>query len=90
MWPTPPLNPQATLKAIYDNQEITGIPRPFVQDCSFSTPSEQSLIGWGGEKEALPESRQTFEVAASRTSGQNNLVLCGQTSFFRVWASIYI
>ena len=57
MWPTPPLNPQATLKAIYDNQEITGIPRPFVQDCSFSTPSEQSLIGWGGEKEALPESR---------------------------------
>ena len=22
MWPTPPLNPQATLKAIYDNQKL--------------------------------------------------------------------
>ena len=75
----------------YRNHEyFITFPRPFVQDCSFSTLCEQSLIGWGGEKEALPESRQTFEVAAARTSGLNNLVLCRQTSFFRVWASIYI
>ena len=74
----------------YRNHEyFITFPRPFVQDCSFSTLCEQSLIGWGGEKEALPESRQTFEVAAARTSGLNNLVLCRQTSFFRVWASIY-
>ena len=41
-----------------------------------------------GEKKALPESRQTFEVAAARTFGLVNLVLPCQTSFFFWSASI--
>lgn len=41
-----------------------------------------------GEKEALPESRQTFEVATARTFGLVSLVLSCQTSFFRVRASV--
>ena len=32
------------------------------------------LFEWGGEKEALPESRQTFEVTATQTSEQINLL----------------
>ena len=40
------------------------------------------LLECGGEKEALPESRQTFEVAAARTSGLVNLVFSRQTGFF--------
>ena len=49
--------------------------RDFIVFPGFS-PCEQ------GEKEALPESRQTFEVAATRTFGLVNLVLSCQTSFF--------
>ena len=40
------------------------------------------LLDLGGEKEALPESRQTFEVTAAQTYGQVNLVLSRQTVFF--------
>ena len=35
------------------------------------------------EKKALPESRQTFQVAAARTSGLNNLVFSRQTGHYR-------
>ena len=35
-----------------------------------------------GGKEALPESRQSFEVAAARTFGLVNLVFSRQTGFF--------
>ena len=49
--------------------------RDFIVFPGFS-PCEQ------GEKEALSESRQTFEVAAARTFGLVNLVLSCQTSFF--------
>ena len=42
-----------------------------------------------GGKEALPESRQSFEGAAARTSLLVNLVLSRQTGFFRVRASVY-
>ena len=35
----------------------------------------------GGEKEALPESRQLFEAAAARTSGLVSLVFSRQTGF---------
>ena len=38
-------------------------------------PYEQSFLDRGGEKEALPESRQSFEVAAARTSELVSLVL---------------
>ena len=40
------------------------------------------LLEWGGEKEVLPESRQTFEVVAAQTSGLVNLVFSRQTGFF--------
>ena len=40
------------------------------------------LLDWGGEKEALPESRQAFDVTAARNSGLFNLVFPRQTSFF--------
>ena len=40
------------------------------------------LLGWKGEKEALPESHQTFEVTEARTSGLVNLVLSRQTGLF--------
>ena len=40
------------------------------------------LLDWGGEKEALPESHQTFGVAASRNPGLVNLVFSRQTGFF--------
>lgn len=55
--------------------------RDFIVFPGFS-PCEQ------GEKEALPESRQTFEVAAARAFGLLNLVLSCQASFFRVRASV--
>ena len=43
------------------------------------------LLEWRGEKKDLPESRETFEVAAAQTS-----VLTRDTAFyFRVRASIY-
>ena len=51
----------------------------------FFSPREQSLfclLDWGGEKEALPESRQTFEVTAAQTYGLVNLVISRQTVFF--------
>ena len=35
-----------------------------------------------GGKEALPESRQSFEVAAARTFGLVNVVFSRQTGFF--------
>ena len=36
----------------------------------------QYFFEWGGEKEeALPESRQTFEIAAVQSSGEVNLAL---------------
>ena len=51
------------------------------------SPCEQSLLLSfslrGGEKEALPESRQLFEAAAARTSGLVNLVYSRQTGFFQ-------
>ena len=37
------------------------------------------LLKRGGEKEAVPESRQSFEVAAARTSGLVNLVCSRRT-----------
>ena len=37
---------------------------------------------WWEEKEALPESRQTFEVAGAQTSELVNLVLSRQTGLF--------
>ena len=40
------------------------------------------LLECEGEKDALPESRQTFEVAAAQTSGLVNLVFSRQTGFF--------
>ena len=40
------------------------------------------LLFWGGEKDALPESHQAFEVAASRTPGLVNLAFSRQTGFF--------
>ena len=40
------------------------------------------LLDRGGEKKALPESRQAFDVAAARTSRLVNLVFSRQTSFF--------
>ena len=52
----------------------------------FSHPASRAflcLLEWGVEKEALPETRQTFaEVAAAQTSGLLNLVLSRQTGFF--------
>ena len=46
------------------------------------------LLDRGGEKEALPDLRQSFEVAASRTSGLVNLVSSHQTGF--LCATIYL
>ena len=42
----------------------------------------------GGEKDSLPESRQAFEVTATRISGLVNLVFSRQTGFFN--ASIHL
>ena len=39
------------------------------------------LLEWGGEEEALPESRHTFDVAAAQTSGLVSLVFSRQTGF---------
>ena len=47
------------------------------------------LLDRGGEKQALPVSRRTFEVAAAQTSGPVNLVLSHQIVFFLVQASVY-
>ena len=38
---------------------------------------------------ALPESRQAFEVAETRTSGPVTLVVYRQTGFIRVRAYVY-
>ena len=46
-----------------------------------SRASSCLFLYWGGEKEALPESRQLFEAAAARTSGLVNLVFSRQTGF---------
>ena len=52
----------------------------------FSHPASRAflcLLEWGGEMEALPESRQTFaEAAAAQTFGPLNLVPSRQTGFF--------
>ena len=61
-----------------------------VRICSFAQwithPASRAficLLEWRGEKAALPESRQTFEVAAAQTSGLVILVfLSSQTVFF--------
>ena len=43
----------------------------------------QYFFEWGGEKEeALPESRQTFEIAAVQSSGEDNLALSLAKMFF--------
>ena len=55
--------------------------RDFIVFSSF-LPYEQSLLDRGGEKEALLESRQAFEDAATRTFGLVNLVFSCQTVFF--------
>ena len=47
-----------------------------------ATRTSFCLLECGGEKEALPESCQTFEVAAAQTSGLVNLVFSRQTVFF--------
>ena len=49
------------------------------------------LLEWGGgSSPALPESRQTFEVAAAQTSRRVNRVFSRQTVFFfRLRASAY-
>ena len=52
----------------------------------------QYFFEWGGEKEeALPESRQTFEIAAVQSSGEVNLALSlsRQNVFFLERASVY-
>lgn len=51
-------------------------------------PCEQSLLHRGGEKEALLESRQAFEDAATRSFGLVNLVFSCQTGFIRIRASV--
>ena len=48
-----------------------------------SRASSCLCLYWGGEKEALPESRELFEAAAARTSGLVNLVFSRQTVFFQ-------
>ena len=40
------------------------------------------LLEWAGEKEAPPELRQAFEVAAAQTSGSVNLALFCQSGLF--------
>ena len=40
------------------------------------------LLDQGGEKQALPVSRQIFEVAAAQTSGLVILVISHKTDFF--------
>ena len=54
-----------------------------------ATRTSFCLLECEGEKEALPESRQTFEVAAAQTSGLVNLVFSCQTVFFRCELSVY-
>ena len=51
----------------------------------------QYFFEWGGEKEeALPESRQTFEIAAVQSSGEVNLALSlAKMFFFLERASVY-
>lgn len=54
----------------------------YLQMCLFSFKRE--------EKEALPESCQTFDVAVPQTSGLVTLVLSYEAVFFfRVRASVY-
>ena len=48
---------------------------------SCRMPSLFITLEWEGEKEVLPESRSTFDVATARTSGLVNLVLSRQTVF---------
>ena len=53
-----------------------------------SSSASFCFLARGGEKDAQPESRQTFEVAAGQASGPVNLVLSRQTIFFPVRASV--
>ena len=48
-----------------------------------STKVSFCFLEWGGEKGALPESRQAFKVVAAQTSGLVNLVSSRQTGFFK-------
>ena len=49
----------------------------------FSSSSE------GGEKEALPESRETFEAAADQTSWTSQSCFLSSNLFLQVRASVY-
>ena len=79
-----PLNIRGMIRAI------------LVRICSFAQwithPASRAficLLEWRGEKAALPESRQTFEVAAAQTSGLVILFLSRQTVFFE-WENPFI
>ena len=62
-----------------------------VQGAKSLLLSSFCLLEWGeGNSPALPESRQTFEVAAAQTSRRVNRVFSHQTVFFfRLRASAY-
>ena len=60
---------------------LTWYPQPIKMHIFLRMPyaihpasSASFCLDWGGEKQALPESCQTFEVAAARTSGLVNCV----------------
>ena len=56
-----------------------------VQGAKSLLLSSFCLLEWGeGSSPALPESRQTFEVAAAQTSRRVNRVFSRQTVFFFV------
>ena len=57
----------------------------------FISLSKKSLLllETGGEKEAVPEWHQTFEVAAAQTSGLVNIVSSCQTGFLK-WDHLVI
>ena len=59
-----------------------------VQGAKSLLLSSFCLLEWGeGSSPALPESRQTFEVAAAQTSRRVNRVFSRQTVFFFSFAS---
>ena len=57
-----------------DSKTISTLPKKKVSFCL--------VLHWGGKKEVLFKSRQTFEFAAARTSGLVDPVLSRQTFFF--------
>ena len=48
------------------------------------------ILEWGGQTEALPLSRQTFEVTEARTNGLVNLVVFRQTGFSSASIRLFI